>query len=260
MIEDVAKRRECRGADAAQNRWVVLPRTCDPHACIQNVHFARGVYEVQGERRHGWDGVLSVVDVRDRQHLACVHVVRERGVADSRHAVADHAQARDSRQVQRQVHCVEQRKRGAERMPNHGYGGGTVLFEQLVHSHEDRFCCAELSQLGVVCVCGVRSGDLHCMLCCESAVHLDQGGEAGEERRVQVGHEQRAVRHVRRARWFGSVSHVCVRGFILHSQLCGVRSLVGNDDRAQGGIPPNVPCAVFSTTIDCDCGEYHKQN
>jgi hypothetical protein len=127
-------RRCCQEARISWRRRCTEPTGCPaqdmrPTCLYSECALRPRVYEVQGKRRHGWDGVLSVVDVRDGQHLACVHVVRERGVADSRHAVADHAHARDCGQVQRQVHCVEQRKRGAERMPNHGYGGGTVLFE-----------------------------------------------------------------------------------------------------------------------------------
>ena len=45
------------------------------------------------------------------------------------------------------------------------------------------------------------------------------------------------------------ISQVCEHKILPHSQLNRVCSLVGNDDRTQSGVPPNVPCIVVSATI-----------
>ena len=104
--------------------------------------------------------------------------------------------------MQREVHCVEQRKRGPERVSYHGHGGRVVLREQLAHFLEDSFCCPELRQLVVVCTTCLL-GSLLFVLFRKSFVHFDRRGEAGEERRVQVGQKQIDIRQKREARWSG---------------------------------------------------------
>lgn len=86
--------------------------------------------------------------MRERQHPARVHVVRKRAVSDARHAIADHTHTRACGQMQRQVHRVEQRERGAERVSSHGDGGRAVLCEQCVHVREDRRRCPGLQSVG----------------------------------------------------------------------------------------------------------------
>jgi hypothetical protein len=94
----------------------------------------------------------------------------------------------------------------------------------------------------------------------ESDVHFDRGGEAGEERRVQVGPGQLEVRQVREPRWSDVYQSGVCMWMIPHLQHEGVRSLVGDNDRAQSGVPPNEPCAGFSATPGCGCEECHEQN
>jgi hypothetical protein len=64
-------------------------------------------------------------------------------------------------------------------------------------------------------------------------VHLNRGGEAGEERRVQVGQTDIEVRQISKALREGvpvSQPGAHVWELILHSQPCRVRSLMGDDD------------------------------
>ena len=88
--------------------------------------------------------------------------------------------------MQRQIDSVEQRDRGAERVARHGDGRLTVLREQRVNGREDRLCrpgFALRQNVGLREVRGrARQVGLLCMLVCESSVHFDRGGEAGEER------------------------------------------------------------------------------
>ena len=151
---------------------------------------------VHKERGDDGNGVFAVIDVRDLQRRARVHVVREGCVADARHAVADHAHALDRGQVQRQVHRFEQRKRSAERVSRYGDGGCVMLREHLAHFLEDGFCRPELRQLVILSTSSLL-GSLLCVLFRKSTVHLDRGGEAGEKRRVQGGKKQLDVRQIR---------------------------------------------------------------
>jgi hypothetical protein len=106
---------------------VVLPRARVPRARVLNVHLARWVHEALEAPRHDRDGILAIINVRDRQPR--VHVVCERVVADARHAIADHAHARACGQVKWQVHRIEQRERSTERMSSHSDGGRAVTCE-----------------------------------------------------------------------------------------------------------------------------------
>ena len=64
-----------------------------------------------------------------------------------------------------------------------------MLLEQLAYCREDRRCCPSFASVSWRALCAHQVGSL-CVFGCESVVHLDRGGEAGEERRIQVGQKK----------------------------------------------------------------------
>ena len=87
-----------------------------------------------------------------------------------------------------------------------------------------------------------------CLFIRESLVYQDRGRQTGEERRVQRTEDQVAI--CQNCETGREVSQVSRRSFKLgatvaipHSHFAWIRTLVGDDDRAQGRIPPDVPCS-----------------
>ena len=109
--------------------WVILSRAHVPRARLAvDMNLTRGVPKADELRRNNRDRVRPVIDVRHVRRR--VNVVGESGVSDARQAVADHAQGRARRQVQREVDRVEQRQRCTERVSRDDNGcRWTVLCE-----------------------------------------------------------------------------------------------------------------------------------
>jgi hypothetical protein len=103
MVRKLAPKYTRHVSNDAKIRRVILARTHVPRARGLNVYLTGRVRVTKKPARYDRNRVLFVVDMRQAATVHHVDVIRESGIANARHAVADHAYARALWQVKREV-------------------------------------------------------------------------------------------------------------------------------------------------------------